>query len=474
MSSFNESLDISKVDHLNIHTEREELVIEDLNLQKRIFEEALQLEKKQNLNLETKLTKEKEKMTQIIKNTEIKEIEFDNEISSLRLKLSDNELLFAKLKNEITSKDREIHKLKNESLIIEDHSDQIKFLTDKLALTQSHFQDSETRRQILQEKLSLTDNELENLLRNIKSLKHPKDIENEKLTNEVEVLRAEVTQNKQEIANLETDKLENSANFQQKNKELEQKLILMEESNKELKSIIQKLKSTHKFEISELQQTLDSLLLEKDDLEVSFNESRHKADSRPDTQVTYDEVDKLLDEYHNTHGIDNRFLKIAPGLYIFGSKKLNVLIKNDCIICRVGGGYMMIDEFLKLYLASTEEPETNLSRKRQVSCVPTSKSSVSPIRSAHKRNTSITLTESVSARHTPTKDLETDSIRESKTPDLNSSFDRKDEESGKKTMSERHLTQSRQVVKPSRVYPTKEKNFLPIKKKNQPEEKKKK
>jgi hypothetical protein len=43
-------------------------------------------------------------------------------------------------------------------------------------------------------------------------------------------------------------------------------------------------------------------------------------------------------------------MNIGEGVYTFGSKKIYVKIENNHLCIRVGGGYLMIDEFLKKYM----------------------------------------------------------------------------------------------------------------------------
>lgn len=43
------------------------------------------------------------------------------------------------------------------------------------------------------------------------------------------------------------------------------------------------------------------------------------------------------------------FIRLQPGIYSFGSKKVSVKVENNKINIRVGGGYMTIEEFLEKY-----------------------------------------------------------------------------------------------------------------------------
>ena len=44
------------------------------------------------------------------------------------------------------------------------------------------------------------------------------------------------------------------------------------------------------------------------------------------------------------------FLRETEGVYRFGSKRIHIKVeKGDNIFCRVGGGYMHIDQFIEQY-----------------------------------------------------------------------------------------------------------------------------
>jgi hypothetical protein len=45
------------------------------------------------------------------------------------------------------------------------------------------------------------------------------------------------------------------------------------------------------------------------------------------------------------------FVRLSPGIYSFGSKKVYIKIDNGRITIRVGGGYLRVDEFLERYTA---------------------------------------------------------------------------------------------------------------------------
>lgn len=63
-----------------------------------------------------------------------------------------------------------------------------------------------------------------------------------------------------------------------------------------------------------------------------------------------DIVEKILKAYLIAGGHPNNFVKITDGVYCYGNKKVGICIKNGGIVVRVGGGYMYIEEFLKVYV----------------------------------------------------------------------------------------------------------------------------
>lgn len=75
------------------------------------------------------------------------------------------------------------------------------------------------------------------------------------------------------------------------------------------------------------------------------------------TAVKGDEVDQALADFLNNFQDKGKlqvmFIRLQPGIYSFGSKKVCIKVENGKIIIRVGGGYMRINDFLDTY-TSTE------------------------------------------------------------------------------------------------------------------------
>jgi hypothetical protein len=67
-----------------------------------------------------------------------------------------------------------------------------------------------------------------------------------------------------------------------------------------------------------------------------------------------DKIDKSLAAYINNYpekqDMKIMFLRESEGVYQFGQKRVHVKVeKGNQILCRVGGGYMHIDEFINKY-----------------------------------------------------------------------------------------------------------------------------
>ena len=75
------------------------------------------------------------------------------------------------------------------------------------------------------------------------------------------------------------------------------------------------------------------------------------------SKLASDNADERFSEYIKNYGVEHRFERVAEGVYSFGSKKVSITLKNGYLVCRVGGGYMMIEEFLKLFVEHEEKIE---------------------------------------------------------------------------------------------------------------------
>jgi len=62
-----------------------------------------------------------------------------------------------------------------------------------------------------------------------------------------------------------------------------------------------------------------------------------------------DLLDEMLGQYINKSGCPVPIKKLGDGYYLFGTKKIFAKILNGKLVIRVGGGYMVIEEFISTY-----------------------------------------------------------------------------------------------------------------------------
>ena len=62
-----------------------------------------------------------------------------------------------------------------------------------------------------------------------------------------------------------------------------------------------------------------------------------------------DLVDELLAKYINLTSCPVPIKRLGNGYYLFGTKKIFAKIMNGKLVIRVGGGFMVIEEFIASY-----------------------------------------------------------------------------------------------------------------------------
>lgn len=65
--------------------------------------------------------------------------------------------------------------------------------------------------------------------------------------------------------------------------------------------------------------------------------------------VKGDAIDEMMAMYIDQFNLDVPFYRISEGVYMFGTKRITAKIMNGKLVVRVGGGYMLIEEFLQTY-----------------------------------------------------------------------------------------------------------------------------
>jgi hypothetical protein len=74
--------------------------------------------------------------------------------------------------------------------------------------------------------------------------------------------------------------------------------------------------------------------------------------------VKGDAIDEMMAKYLNECPYYVPVKRLGEGQYMYGSKKIFAKIMNGKLIIRVGGGYMLIDEFLKDFAEQEREKAT--------------------------------------------------------------------------------------------------------------------
>ena len=91
------------------------------------------------------------------------------------------------------------------------------------------------------------------------------------------------------------------------------------------------------------------------DLQAQLNAllNRKPEPVRPRNQiyipVKNDNVDEKLAEYINEFGSPVPWKRISEGNYVYGTKKVSVKYLRNHLIIKVGGGSMMVEEFVANY-----------------------------------------------------------------------------------------------------------------------------
>lgn len=355
----------SRVDSLEILYKQERYQREYLDKQiikiTQDFEELLQIESKKVSDYKTELNSYTEK---------IKTLQESLASTSLKLKNCESERDDLK-KQLLTSKNQQYGCEKCKMLQIlqekfEDSEFQRKILTEKVEnILETKFSSRVPKTPV--EKCTFFIEEL-NKIKELysKSCKKINELESELET------KAFNQQNREKVSDLlsQLNQKENSISVLQqsiglKDKNFNELTVQLHAKDAELKSC-----QTFSENISKAKEGLEStvellteqikLLSEKLASAKQLNyelSSVEKEKSINKSKLTSDNADERFSEYIKNYGVEHHFERVAEGVYSFGSKKVSITLKNGFLVCRVGGGYMMIEEFLRLFLGHEGEWE---------------------------------------------------------------------------------------------------------------------
>ena len=98
---------------------------------------------------------------------------------------------------------------------------------------------------------------------------------------------------------------------------------------------------------------LNGILAEKDelleDIEEDIKQTGGNIDATMYSGIKGDLVDELLAKYINLTQCTVPIKRLGNGYYLFGTKKIFAKIMNNKLVIRVGGGFMVIEEFIAAY-----------------------------------------------------------------------------------------------------------------------------
>ena len=330
------------IEQLKVKIELLSSIKDDLSKQKKSLEEILFEERKYTENLEKKEKQLSHDFSESLKRSEERDFQFVEKLNFIINENTDLQNLNFKLSCEVQEKEniifylQENHKrlnLMNSDNHLNDYIEKLEKITDL-------YHNSEKERDLLQMKLKGSNENTEKLLKSTNSSSSHLENNNKLLLKDIKELQDELKFYKLQQSQVKIEEANFKETLENKEEKIKNLNKFIEEYQKQL--------SSSKNEIFELSKKTTTMQLEKERLELEIVELRYKSAQNTKLEKTkHDEIDLLIDKYFNDQSLENLFVKISNGLYICGSKKVNVSIKKGNLICRVGGGYMMIDEFIK-------------------------------------------------------------------------------------------------------------------------------
>jgi hypothetical protein len=108
-------------------------------------------------------------------------------------------------------------------------------------------------------------------------------------------------------------------------------------------------------------------------MELILRNNQDKPKPKPFQAKSGDLLDELLGSYINENGCPVPIKRLGNGYYMFGSRKIYAKVLNGKLVIRVGGGYMVINEFIATYAEAElrkmehyqQKAETAKEEKRQ-------------------------------------------------------------------------------------------------------------
>jgi chromosome segregation ATPase len=138
--------------------------------------------------------------------------------------------------------------------------------------------------------------------------------------------------------------------------ELEELRIEIDSHRERLKTVINEINELRVLIIDEEHHNdiKRNLLRNRDEYIERLKIAIAELEKKPAPKIEYvpvvgDDIDALLAEALRKYGCNVPLTRLGGGFYLFGTRKIFAKIMNGRLVVRVGGGYMVIDEFLASY-----------------------------------------------------------------------------------------------------------------------------
>lgn len=218
-------------------------------------------------------------------------------------------------------------------------SEQVSFLQNQLHSTIEQLQESEFNRKVLQDKLESSNKSSQNIENFFKTFQSPVTSQHSQLVKELQVYRQKCA----ELENLLDDKYikiktQDLNSAQQEIKDLKDQLLNEKVINEQLMSQVRDKEMKEFKEIKDLK----------------------------DLQGKSKGLDEKFVEYLKVYQVEDRFHKVAEGIFTYLGKKVQVAFKNGCLICKAGCGFVGVEKFLKAVRKEIDETATH--KRSQTAC----------------------------------------------------------------------------------------------------------
>ncbi|CAG9317958.1 unnamed protein product [Blepharisma stoltei] len=387
----------------------------DIEKQARSFETLYKEEKYQREHLEKQVNKLAQEFEVYVDTIGKKEKSMLNELENKEKEIGEMTQKISELSMRLKNAEHEKEELK-EKLEISSCKDSANKLQERLHQVLELFEESEFQRKLLQEKLEQASSQNEEQLKNFteKLSSSTKYLENEisRLNSDLRDSHKKIAETENTLEERENEysvKLQASKVESLQLKETSFKLEEKEKENKELKIQLTTFSNKLRQSYDDIGQQAEQIKILTDRLattkkknyeqfqQIKLKESKSRDTTPRDSSLSKSKLlsenaDERFIEYLKNYGVENQFNKVAEGVYGFGgNKKVSVSIKNGSLVCRVGGGYMMIDQFLRLFITQERRGEDEDSHKLLGALISPRDRIFSPNTFVHKRSNTFSL-----------------------------------------------------------------------------------